>query len=191
MPLTLVLGPANSAKAGEVLGSYADAANRGALLVVPTRADAAHYARELAAERAVLGAVVTFGGLAQEIARRAGYSGRRMSQLQRDRVLRHAVARTSLSVLARSATSSGFAVALGQLIAELQRSLIGPQRFAQALRAWAAQDERRASYAGDLASLYLAYVRQLDRRGRVDAELYAWRSLDALRAAPGRWGSDA
>src|SRR6202042_2159671 len=44
MALTLVLGPANSAKAGEVLGSYAAAARRGALLVVPTVAGARLYA---------------------------------------------------------------------------------------------------------------------------------------------------
>ena len=62
MPLTLVLGPANSAKAGEVLGAYAAAAQRGALLVVPTALDADHYARELAAGGAVLGSVLTFAG---------------------------------------------------------------------------------------------------------------------------------
>src|SRR5579884_697952 len=191
MPLTLVLGAANSAKAGEVLGAYADAAQRGALLVVPTWADAEHYARELASERAALGTVLTFGGLAQEIARRAGYTGRRLSALQRDRVLQHTVARASLQTLAPSASAPGFAPALGALIAELQRDLVTPQRFAQALRAWAAQDERRAAYAGELAALYSGYVRELDRRGRVDGDLFAWRALDGLRAAPGRWGSDA
>ena len=92
MPLELVLGPANSAKAGEVLGAYAAAAHRGALLVVPTTADAAHYSRELAAEGTVLGSVLTFGGLAREIARRAGYAERQLSALQRERVLRRVVA---------------------------------------------------------------------------------------------------
>jgi hypothetical protein len=47
MPLTLVLGPANSAKAGQVLGTYGAQAARGALLVVPTAGDARHYRREL------------------------------------------------------------------------------------------------------------------------------------------------
>ena len=60
MPLKLVLGPANSAKAGEVLGAYAPASQRGALLVVPTAPDAAHYAREQAAAGAVLGSVLHF-----------------------------------------------------------------------------------------------------------------------------------
>jgi hypothetical protein len=71
MPLTLVLGPANSAKAGEVLGAYSAATQRGALLVVPTAADARHYSRELAQEGCVLASVLTFAGLAEEIAGRA------------------------------------------------------------------------------------------------------------------------
>ena len=33
-------------------------------------------------------------------------------------------------------------------------------------------------------------MRALDRRGRVDRELYAWRALDSLRAAPQAWGRD-
>src|SRR6516225_958330 len=92
MPLTLVLGPANSAKAGEVLGAFAAASGRGAILVVPTAPDAAHYGRELAAQGAVLGSVLTFSGLAAEIAARAGYSGRRLTRLQRERVLERALA---------------------------------------------------------------------------------------------------
>ena len=190
MPLKLVLGPANSAKAGEVLGAYAPAAQRGALLVVPTAPDAAHYAREQAAAGAVLGSVLTFGGLASEIARRAGYGGRRLSALQRDRVVRRAVSRIRFQALERAAQAPGFATAAGNLIGELQRTLVTPQRFAAAMRTWAAEDERRGAYAEDVASIYLAYARELEAIGRVDAELYAWRALDALRLAPGAWGED-
>jgi ATP-dependent helicase/DNAse subunit B len=187
MGLTLVLGPANSAKAGEVLGAYAAAARRGALLVVPTATDAHHYARELAGQGAVLGSVLTFSGLAAEIARRGDYAGRRLSELQRSRVLERVVARSRLDVLARSATAAGFAAAAGELIAELQRALIEPERFAAALRSWAAEDVRRAPYARDLGRLYAGYVRELDRLGRVDRELFTWRAVDVLRAEPWRW----
>ena len=88
------LGPANSAKAGEVLGAFAAAANRGAILVVPTAVDADHFGRELADDGAVLGSVLTFSGLATEIAGRAGYSARRLTRLQRDRVLERALRAT-------------------------------------------------------------------------------------------------
>jgi ATP-dependent helicase/DNAse subunit B len=190
MSLTLVLGPANSAKAGEVLGAYAAAAHRGALLVVPTVPDAEHYSRELAADGTVLGSVLTFGGLAGEIARRVGYSGRRLSALQRERILARVVRATPMPALAAAAQSPGFVTAAGNLIAELQRALVTPQRFAAALRTWAEEDGRRSAYGRDVAAIYLAYARELRELGRVDADLYAWQALDELRVAPGRWGDD-
>jgi ATP-dependent helicase/DNAse subunit B len=190
VPLSLVLGPANSAKAGVVLGAYADAARRGALLVVPTAIDARHYARELAGDGVVLGSVVTFSGLAHEVGRRAQYAGRRVSELQRGRILERVLAGSRLDVLRASASAAGFAAAAGELIAELQRSLVDPGRFITGLRAWSAQDVRRAPYAHEVGRIYGDYVRELDRLGRVDRELYAWRALDALRAAPHRWGAE-
>ena len=190
MPLELVIGPANSAKAGEVLGAYAAVAPRGAVLVVPTSVDADHYRRELAGRgrRVRLGADV----------RGSGARDRAAHRLRRGDGLR-APARPDPACGAwrgcrspRSRDSSrapGFRVAAGELIAELQRALITPQRFVAALRSWAAQDERRAPYAEDLGAIYLEYVRELDRRGRVDRELYAWRALDSLRAAPAALGA--
>src|SRR5437764_2215425 len=190
MPLTLVLGPANSAKAGEVLGAFGAARRRGALLVVPTARDADAYSRELAAEGAVLGgSVVTCSGLAREIASRVGYQQTCVSELQRQRLLRRALERTELVTLAESASAPGFAAAALELIAELERSLISTGRFAQALNAWADGDEWRVRYGREIASIYRKYTRQLERLGRVDAELYAWRALDELRSAPGRWGA--
>jgi ATP-dependent helicase/DNAse subunit B len=191
MPLTLVLGPANSAKAGEVFGAYAAAAHRGALLVVPTAGDAEHYSRELAGHGAVLGSVQTFAGLAEEIARRAGYSAKRLTRVQRERLIARAVERARLDALARAAEATGFAGAVGELVAELERSLVSRQRFAQAIARWAAEDQRREAYARDVGAIYLAYDRELDHAERVDGEVFAWRALDALRAAPGRWGTDA
>ena len=193
MGLNLVIGPANSAKAGQVLGAYGAAARRGALLVVPTAQDARHYTLELAGQGVVQGSVLTFGGLASEIARRADYAGRRLSALQRERVLERVLSQLSLNALRASAGGAGFAGAAGELIAELQRELITAQRLTAALRAWSAQDVRggRVEYARDVGRIYAEYVRELDRLGRVDSELHAWRALDALRAAPGSWGRDA
>ena len=191
MPLTLVLGPANSAKAGEVFGAYGAAAARGALLVVPNTRDAEHYLRELAEGGAVVGSVLTFTGLAQEIARRVGYRPRLVSALQRDRVLARVLRRVDLELLAPAAESRGFAAAAVALIAELERSLVTPQRFTQAMGAWGSQDPRRAQYGREVASLYDAYARELERLERVDPELFTWRALDALRREPARWGRDA
>ncbi|MDQ6775673.1 MAG: hypothetical protein M3071_05495, partial [Actinomycetota bacterium] len=136
MSLTLVLGPANSAKAAEVLGAYRASARRGAILVVPTRLDREHYRREVLGEGALLGGeILTFPGLAREIARRAGYTARTLSPLQRERALRATIGRCELTAIGASAASPGFAPAGGTLIAELERALVPPPRFAQALRA--------------------------------------------------------
>jgi ATP-dependent helicase/DNAse subunit B len=190
MPLKLVLGPANSAKAGQVLGACAAAAGRGAVLVVPTGQDSRRYARELAERGAVLGSsVITFSGLMRELGRRAGYGAPRLSGVQRERVLRRTIAQLRFTVSARSAQSPGFANAAWRLIAELERSLVTPERFAAALESWAARDRRRRGYAQDLATLYDGYARELDRLGRADDERYAWGALDALTAAPESWGA--
>jgi RecB family exonuclease len=190
MPLTLVLGPANSAKAGEVLGAYSTAAPRGGLLVVPTALDARHYAGELAGTGVVLGGVLTFSGLAREIARRSGYTARRLSDRQRERILDRVLGAAAWEAMASSAGAPGFTSAAGRLISELERGLVTPQRFAAALRAWSEADARRAPYARDVARVYGDYARELGRRDRLDRELYAWRALDALRAQPARWGTD-
>ena len=61
MPLTLITGPANAAKAGAVLERLRAALPRDPLLVVPTAADVEHYQRELAGSGIVFGAeVLTF-----------------------------------------------------------------------------------------------------------------------------------
>ena len=59
MPLTLITGPANAAKAGAVLERLRAALGDDPVLVVPTTADATHYARELAGAGLVFGAEVT------------------------------------------------------------------------------------------------------------------------------------
>ncbi len=117
MPLTLVLGPANSAKAGEVLGAYSPAARRGALLVVPTAADAVYYDRELAAQGLTLGRALTFPALLDEIADQAGYTQTRLTPLQRERVLRRSITESKLIALTEPARAPGFARAAGHLIA--------------------------------------------------------------------------
>src|SRR5579859_3365792 len=190
MPLTLVLGPANSAKAGEVLGAYADAARHGAQLVVPTDADAEHYSRELAAAGCVVRRVLTFRGLIEEIGRRSGFMARRLSRLQRERVLRRALAGCRLEVLDEVSRSPGFVTAAIGLIAELERAMVTPARFARAMERWSREDPRRDGYARDVGAIYGGYAAELDRVGRVDAELLAWRTLDALRTDPGRWGPE-
>src|SRR3954454_846240 len=119
MALTLTPGPANAAKAGAVLERLRAAIARDPVLVVPTSADAAHYARELAGAGLVFGAdVTTFPRLMRDLARSAGVRGRPLGRLARDRVVRTAIGDVELRALAASAKSPGFADALADLFAE-------------------------------------------------------------------------
>jgi hypothetical protein len=184
MPLTLVTGPANAAKAGEVLGRFRAALPAEPLLVVPTSADVDHYSRELAEAGIVLGAeVVTFPRLIREIARATGVRGRILGPVARDRVVRAAIADVSLRTLARSGRAPGFGEALADLLEELGRSLITPARFARAVRDW----PDAPAHAAELAALGLAYQRRLERLGAVDAGGHARAALDGLRADPAAW----
>jgi len=186
VPLELVTGPANAAKAGAVLGAFRAQLPREPWLVVPTAADVAHYERELLAGGARLGGrVATFAGLAREIARRAGCGARVVGPLQRERLVAGAIAAARPQALAPIAGTRGFLQAAVAFTGELERTLVTPQRFTAAVRAWTGAPPA----IREAAAIYAAYARALERLGRVDPELFAWRALDALRAAPAAWGA--
>ncbi len=192
MPLTLVTGPANAAKARVVLDAYRAALkhDEAPILVVPTFADVERYRGELATGGVVFGAeIVRFGWLVDEIARRGSVLGRPLPRLARERVAAAAVAATPLSALAGSARTAGFVRALLRLVDELEEQRVTPQRFTQALRAWAASDDGRRAYADEVAGLYAAYRRKLKRLGRRDEPLHAAAALDAIRENPAAWGA--
>ena len=171
-----------------MLGAFRARLDEEPLLVVPRMDDVDHHQRALAADGVLMGGhVVRFAWLFEEIARRCGYSARRASRLQVELVAAQAVRRARLGATAASAARPGFARAATRLFAELERSRVEPARFTTALRRWAA-DDGRAEYAEEVAALYRAYRERLDAAGLVDADLFAWRALDALRHAPQHWG---
>jgi len=188
MPLTLITGPANAAKAGAVLERLRATIAREPVLVVPTAADADHYRRELAAEGIVLGAdVVTFSRLVRELGRATGIRPKVLGRVARECVVRAAIADTELTVLAPSAAAPGFATAAGAFFAELGRSLVGPARFTRAVRDWIAAGDA-PPHAAELAAMFSAYHRRLEALGVVDHEGLGRAVLDALRERPAAWG---
>jgi ATP-dependent helicase/DNAse subunit B len=190
MPLQLVTGPANAAKARTVLEAARARAAASPLLVVPTTADVEIYRRELAADGAVLGVrVERFDGLLRELAFRGGIAGRTLTELQRERVAAAAIAATPLERLAGAAQTPGFAPALVAFVQELGEARIEPPRFVRALRDWAAGEPSRAGFAEELGALVLAYRRVQERTGRRDRPQHVTAALDALREDPRRWGA--
>jgi ATP-dependent helicase/DNAse subunit B len=178
MPLTLITGPANAAKAGAVLQRFRAAGDRSPLLAVPRAADVDHYQRELAEGGALVGgSVVPFGSLVRVVAAAVGVEGRPIGPVARGRVVAAAVRDAGLHALAASAASPGFPAAAGALMGELGRAGVGPGAFRAAL-------PPRARELGDLVAAYHA---RLDRLGRDDAERLTARALEGLRAAPERW----
>lgn len=199
MPLKLVTGPANAAKAGEVLGGLRGRVDEEPLLVVPAFEDVEHNQRELAARGAVFGVhVVRFKRLFGLIAGRAGTRGRAASRLQRELIVADAVRAADLDALAESARRPGFVRAATRFVAEIERSLadrsaagpamVEPARLTQALRAWAGDGPRRR-HVDEIAEVYRRYRERLDAAGLVDDELYAWSAIRALRENPASWGA--
>lgn len=189
MPLKLITGPANSAKAGRVLTAYRGALADEPLLVVPRFEDVSYYQHELAGAGVVFGGrVMGFDRLWREIARRTGFVTPRLGALARERVLRAAIAGADLRVLAESAASPGFATSAGQFLSELEAALVDPEQLAWALEEWAGTNGERRAMARDLAALQRAYRALLERLGRADSEGFARGALKQLRAEPGAWG---
>jgi ATP-dependent helicase/DNAse subunit B len=189
MPLHLVTGPANAAKARVVLERARQRAAESPLLVVPTVADVDIYRRELAAGGTVLGVrVERFNGLERELARRAGVPGRTLTVLQAERVAAAAIAATPLDRLQAAAATPGFPTALVAFVNELGEARVEPPRLVAALRAWAQQEPGRTAFAEELGALVLAYRRAAEKTRRRDRPQHVTAALDALREDPRRWG---
>jgi ATP-dependent helicase/DNAse subunit B len=185
MPITLVTGPANSGKAEVLMDAVRRHLAHGEepLLVVPTRADAEHYLRELAGEQSAMGVrVERFAGLIAEAVRRAGMSDAVLAGLGRERLLAALASRAGLPAVA-----PGLVSALGEFLAELQVRRVSAARFSDALASWQAADGPRTSRA-ELGALYADYRGTLERLGRLDAEQRAVGALDRLRERPALWG---
>jgi ATP-dependent helicase/DNAse subunit B len=186
--LRLVTGPANSGKAGVLLGAYRARLDEEPILVVPSLEDVEHTQRELADGGAVFGTrVMRFRWLFEEIASRAGSRARVASAVQRELIVEEAVRSLELRALAASSRRPGFVRAAVRLIRELEGSMVEPPRFTRALRDWAGDGPRRA-YVDEVSAIYARYRERLEQAGLVDPELFAWRALDALRRDARSWG---
>ncbi len=187
MPLKLIHGPPNSARAGLVRRRFVAALERDPILVVPTVDDVFAFERELCEQGAALGgAAMTFGALFRTVATAGGVPpGAELTAAQRLRAISVAVdARARrLGPLRRSASRSGFARAFERLLDELQGAGLEPD----AVEAGAATLEGSA-YLSDIATLFGGYAEVRERTGRVDAHGIAREAIDLLRRDGSFWG---
>src|SRR5947207_3872720 len=163
MALSLLAGPANAGKVALLLERYLGALESDPVLIVPNRPDVDRAEPELLARAGALlgGSIGTFDDLFERIARSgvgsteppangAGAHRPVIGEAQRTLLLRRVVARAQ----GRSARFAGFADALGTTVAELESALVEPGEL-----------------EGELAELYAAYRKELDRLGLWDREL--------------------
>lgn len=185
MPLTLLTGPANAGKAEAVMAQLRLHLDRGEepLLVVPTRADASHYLRELAGSGTAMGVrVERFEGLVGEAVRRAGVHERALGALARERLV------ASLCSEEGEPASPGLVRALCRALAELEQARVTPQRLRRVLDSWRAAGGGSIG-AERLALLHARYAARLSELRRVDEDGLAARALDELRVRPYLWGA--
>ena len=194
MSLSLIVGPPNSGRAGEIRTRLEAAVDHDPVLVVPTLDDVHRFERELcsrspeqgAGSTAIVGiSIRTFRAFANEVAAATGAAVRpRLSEAQRQALVRAAVRQTELGALTGSAARRGFAPALEHLIGELQAALLTPGALASA-----AAELDDGAYESELARLYDAYVRGRDAAGRDDAHSFIRKVSVSLRERPQAWGA--
>ena len=185
VPLALVTGPANAAKAGEVLGGLRARVDEEPILVVPAFQDVEHAQRELAERGAVFGvSVLRFDWLFREIARRAGdaRAGRLRRPARADR--RGGGARAPGSSCSPSRPPSPASCARRRASwpswsARWWSRPASPRRCGPGR-----PTARGARYAEEVAAIYRGYRDGLEAAGLADPELFAWHALDALRRDP-------
>ncbi|HKG34893.1 MAG TPA: PD-(D/E)XK nuclease family protein [Solirubrobacterales bacterium] len=184
MSLHLLHGPPNSGRAGHVRRRFAEALPREPILVVPTLDDVFAFERELARDGALLGGrVATFEALFGEAAAAAGIAGGPvLTPTQRLRLTREAAARTPLGVLRRSAATPGFAVALDELIGELQAAGASADSVAAA-----AGDLGESAYLSEMAALFAAFLDLREAAGMSDVHATAAATTAALERDPDLW----
>jgi ATP-dependent helicase/DNAse subunit B len=187
MPLSLIVGPPNSGRAGELRGRFMESLESDPVLVVPTRDDADRFERELSqtAGAVVGGSVVTFPWLFEDVARATDAELLpRLTASQRLWLVRAAARDADLRILRASAASAGFAFAVERLIGELQAGGVDPAT----LEARAAATDADGAYEVELAAIYRRYEGLRDELERADRHSLAAAAMAALRAEPEAWG---
>jgi ATP-dependent helicase/DNAse subunit B len=183
MSLKLIVGPPNSGRTGVVLERFREKLNRDPVLVVPTVDDVERFEEELARDGGVTGARVgTFKELFALVARATDApTGPALSGIQRRRLAREAISRSRLRLLSASARRRGFAVALEELVSELEAAVVDP-----------ADLRERAGHAGDyereIAGLYAEFEEVRNDLGLHDDHTLAAAATAELRSRPDAWG---
>jgi hypothetical protein len=189
MALSLIVGPPNSGRAGEIRRALSAALRDEPVLVVPTGDDVARFERELSrgdGGGAFVGASVrTFERLFEDVADAVGADvPPSLGIAQRRRAIVLGAARCEDARMRALARRPAFVSALVRAIDELQSGRADPQTMEAAA---AELDDGRG--LASLAAAYRGYLELRDGLGRCDRHLLAERAIASLRASPDAWGA--
>lgn len=184
--LTLLLGPANSGKLGQVLEWWQQRLPQRPVVVTPTGPDARELTAEMVRRRGGLldqAGAVTFDGLVRLIIER---SPRYATDLERDLVLAKLLREVPTMALAGSARLPGAVTALALLLGQLGESGRASEELDRIFARWAATQPRTADLANDLRRLAEAYRHTYERLGLEERPAVVREAAERLAAAS--WG---
>jgi RecB family exonuclease len=166
--LTLILGPANSGKLGQVLEWWQTRLHSRPLIVVPTGPDARSLSREMAQRAGALvgqSGAVTFDGLVRLLLRRPEpYAG----EFERSLLISTLLHEHPPQASGFSARFPGMVSAVSSLLEQLGDSGRSPEEIGLALQRWGSEDPESASLAADIRGLMTGYRALRDRLGLAD-----------------------
>lgn len=189
MSLSLIVGPPNSGRAGEIRAALTAALPAEPVLVVPTGEDVARFERELSEDgggSALVGASVrTFARLFDDVADAVGADAPpALSAAQRRRAIALGAAGCGDARMRALCRRPAFVSALVSAIDDLQAGRADPATM-ESVAGGLADDRGLRS----LAAAYRGYLELRDRLDRGDAHLLAERAIAGLRSAPDAWGA--
>lgn len=166
--LTLVLGPPNSGKLGELVGWWRSGLPSRPLVVTPTAAVAQEVTAELVRRQGALvgqAPSLTFDGLVREV---LGEGPRYLSRFQSELILAGLVRGLSLPSLSGARAFPGFVGVLESLLRRLMESGRAPGDIDDLLQTWARVEQAHAGVADDLRRVTSAYAAVIASLGVVD-----------------------
>jgi hypothetical protein len=186
MPLSLIVGPPKSGRAGEIRGRIAGSLQAEPVLVVPNFDDVNRFERELCRGGGVVGASVrTFDGLFGDVAATVGDEALApLTAAQRRRAIALAARESGEPRMRMLSSRPGFLDALAETIRDLQEGGVTPAGVERA-----AAEREDGSHLMGLAVAYRGYLELRDRLDRADRHLVAERAIAGIRSAPDVWGA--
>jgi ATP-dependent helicase/nuclease subunit B len=189
MALSLIAGPPNSGRAGEIRKLLTEALPTEPVLVVPTAEDVTRFERELCegAGAVIGGSVRTFEWLFADVADAVGSNSGRpappLTAVQRRRAIELAARDCADGRTRALSARPGFVDALAEAIEDLQAGGVEPEALERA-----ADELPGAEHLRGVAAAYTSYAALRDRLGRSDRHGLAREAIAGLRARPDAWG---